>query len=1349
MLLNSIPKRIGLGYALLVLTLLLTVLMAIFEVNSIQETNKKNVEVRFPSVVESGRLLNGVNASLAILRGYLLLGEENLKPLREKIWNVDIASSMKNLGALSRNWLDPSMGAALDNIRSQLVELRKVQDEIENMAHTLENEPAKKILFKEAIPRTGKLNDRISEMIDIETSLKATAERKELLVQLANFRGGLGMSLASLRAYLMNGEETFRNNFDLFWAKNSSAYETLKTKTRLMTPEQQEAFAEIEKTRAEFFPLVEKMFQIRRGEVWNLANHWLKTRAAPLSDSLTQLARKLSEKNEKATESSFLGVIQQVKSLVRLEWGLLAFGMILGFVVAIAITRSIQQAISKTIETANAVSEGDFDFRVELKGMKEIEQLADAMRKMQSNLKSLTEGLKEETRKISESNWVKSNLSAITGKLQGLNSLEAFARTLIQDVTPKLGGQLGLFYGASNNGNQSLSLLGSYAHTRRKHLSDTYNVGEGLVGQCALEQKSIEITSVPEDYVQVRSGLGEASPRNILVTPMIFENQVKGVIEIGSFEPFSAQCRNLMEEISTTLGVVVESIEGRIKTETLLKEAQELNQQIQVQSEELRVTNEELEEKAEILKQNEEELKNQSEELQAQNEELEEKTSFLEEKNREVQEKGKQIEVFNRMLEDKARDLETASKYKSEFLANMSHELRTPLNSLLILSKDLLDNDNENLNRDQVESLKVIHQGGRDLLELINDILDLSKIEAGKMQVSVYEENVEDLLREIRGLFEPVAREKGVQFNIDLNGGHPRSLKTDCQRVKQILKNLLSNAFKFTEKGSVTLRVSDPASLSIIQKPDLRAPGNIVFSVEDTGVGISRENQSGIFEAFKQEDGSTSRKYGGTGLGLTISRQLAVLIGGDLNFESEKGKGSHFALCIPSVYQETSEEPQAVTAVSGPDVEAQTAAVGDMAESFEGKLDNNFLEEFIPDDRNEIKPGDRTILVIEDDKTFAGVLTKITRKRRFKALAAGTGKGGLQLALAYKPDAILLDLGLPDLDGANVLEQLKYNPSTRHIPVHVISGRDEKVDLLEKGAMGFLLKPTTEEALKETLSEIEALVNAKVKQVLIIEDDPGNQRAIERLIDSECVETRSVSTGEQAMQALKNSRFDCVILDLRLPDITGFELLQELEKVEGLVLPPIIIYTGKELSQGENQELQKYSRSIVLKGANSPERLLDEVTLFLHSVETKMTGEQKEIRNRQTNEQNPLRDRNILIVDDDLRNTFALSKILKKNGLKVVIADNGQMALEKLEEQPDIDLVLMDIMMPVMDGFEAIEKIREQGRFQELPIIALTAKAMPEDRAKCLEKGANDYLPKPVEVDMLLTLMRVLLLEEK
>ncbi|QPJ64822.1 MAG: response regulator [Candidatus Nitrohelix vancouverensis] len=1352
MFLNSISKRIGIGYALIMGIILVVVFTSAKELNSIRELSQKNMDIQFPAAMHSSKLQNSIYASLSALRGYLLVGSDQLKEKRQKIWEEDIYSDFSALKMILRN--DSDALSDLEKLQLKLQRLEQFQAEIENMASSDDNQPALKILQAEALPKANAIVDQVTGMIDAEQKLKSDKARKDLLMDMANFRGSWAMSLANIRAFLISGQQQFEKQFNANWSTNENAYQSLRKQKELMTSEQLQGFTKIEQLREAFSPLPGKMFNYRKGEDWNISIKLLRQNAVPLANEITALTRNIADFNKIEANKGLSAVMGLVSGMIRLQWTLLAFAILLALIISILVARSIQRAVTNTIDAANAISSGDFDFKFNLKGMKEMELLGDAMSLMQVNLKKLTEGLKEESEKISESNWVKSNLSEVTGKLQGLNSIEAFAGTLIGELTTRIDGQLGLFYQASRNGSDHLSLIGSYAYTRRKNLSDAYQFGEGLVGQCALERKPIQISNVPDDYVQINSGLGECKPRHIIVTPIVFEDEVKGVIEIGTVNDISPKQENLLNEISSTLGVILESIEGRINTENLLKEAQELNQQIQIQSEELRTTNEELEEKAEILKQSEEELKNQSEELQAQNEELEEKTEYLEQKNREVKEKTDAIEKFNQMLEDKAKDLETASKYKSEFLANMSHELRTPLNSLLILSKDLLECDNENLTEEQLESMKVIHQGGRDLLELINDILDLSKIEAGKMKIVLDEENLDALIGEVKRQFAPLAKQKKLDFNIEKRNGHVNYMKTDCQRVKQILKNLLSNAFKFTEQGHVSIRILKPEDVIGELPPHLNDSSCLAISVADSGAGISQESQRNIFEAFRQEDGSTSRRHGGTGLGLTISKQMARLIGGDIIFSSEKGKGSEFTFCFPPVYKgENAEENTPVKgAVVRPVIESEP--VEDSLE--DSDLDPKtslatatIAESYVPDDRENLGSGDKTILIIEDEKTFAKILVKISRKRGFKCLTAGTGKDGLTLANKFKPDVILLDLGLPDLDGANVLEQLKYNPTTRHIPIHVISGRDDKVDLMEKGAMGYLMKPVSEEDLKNTLSEIEVLIRTKIKRVLIVEDDEGSQKAIKKLVGSKDVESVSVATGKGALNEINSSKFDCVILDLQLPDLSGFELLKIIKNDESLRCPPIIVYTGKELTQEENNELQKYSQSIVVKGADSPERLLDEVSLFLHSVESKMTDEQKKIRSKNIIKQDPLKERHVLIVDDDMRNTFALSKVLKKQGLTVSMADNGKMALEKLAQDPGIDIVLMDIMMPVMDGYQAMEEIRAQKKFSNLPIIALTAKAMMEDRAKCLEKGANDYIPKPVDIDMLLTLMRVLLMVEK
>ena len=750
----------------------------------------------------------------------------------------------------------------------------------------------------------------------------------------------------------------------------------------------------------------------------------------------------------------------------------------------------------------------------------------------------------------------------------------------------------------------------------------------------------------------------------------------------------------------------------------------------------------ELERNEEELKIQQEELKASNEEIEASNEELEEKTKALEEHNAQIQRQSAQLAESKRLIEEKANEVGRASKYKSEFLANMSHELRTPLNSLLILAKLLASNEDGNLSPEQVEEASIIHSGGLELLGLINDILDLSKVEAGKLAVAAEDVTLDSIVLRMRQQFSPLSKEKGVEFPVNVSDDIPATLHTDAQRVEQILKNLLSNAFKFTEQGSVTLEVCRPDKEVKLQRGSLHYGNAIAFSVVDTGIGIEPSKFKDIFEAFQQEDGSIDRHYGGTGLGLTIARKFAHLLGGEIHVMSQKGQGSRFTLVLPVNLTDATEE------------EAPRASVAATQES--ARLDLRMMPkasvaEFIADDRRNLGEKDKVLLVIEDDPAFAATLIKIARKRGYKCLAAGDGKTGLVLAMEQPVTAILLDLKLPDIDGMHVLDQLKHNLRTRHIPVHIISGREEgNLVPLRKGAIGYLTKPVEIEAINGVLIKIEELLQSEVKRVLVVEDDKKTQIALQGLLRKKDIQLTVAGQGTAALKELADTKFDCVILDLQLPDMTGFEWLEHMEKEAGEnETPPVIIYTARELTEEENRQLSRYTGSIIIKGANSPERLLDEVTLFLHSVESTLSSEQQEIIRMQHDSSRVLKGRTLLLVDDDLRNTFALSKLLKKQGMNIVIADNGQMALDKLRENKSVELIIMDIMMPLMDGYQAMRAIRAQKSLGQVPIIALTARAMPEEQEKCMAAGANDYLTKPVDIERLLMLLRVLLYKQE
>lgn len=749
----------------------------------------------------------------------------------------------------------------------------------------------------------------------------------------------------------------------------------------------------------------------------------------------------------------------------------------------------------------------------------------------------------------------------------------------------------------------------------------------------------------------------------------------------------------------------------------------------------------ELEKREEELKMQQEELKASNEEIEASNEELEEKTNALEEQNQRIRQQSIELEETKRLIEEKANELERASKYKSEFLANMSHELRTPLNSLLILARELASNEGGNLTAEQVEEARVIHNGGLELLGLINDILDLSKVEAGKISVLPEDSYIRNISKRMSEQFEPVAKERGVTFNIKIDATLPETVHTDAQRVEQILKNLLSNAFKFTEEGSVSLNIQRTGSDTEFQRTTLSASDTIAFAVTDTGIGIDESKLKDIFEAFQQEDGSTDRHYGGTGLGLTIARKFAHLLGGEIHVASQKGKGSTFTLYLP-LDAARNKQPASTSTLESQQTTAADSRI----------MIPSAVKLFIPDDRKSLEPDDKVLLIIEDDPDFATTIMKMSRKHGYKCIAAGDGKSGLLLAAEQSVTAIVLDLRLPDIDGLCVLDQLKHDLRTRHIPVHIVTGVSESDTAapLKKGAIGYLTKPVAREDIDEVFGRIENMLRSELKRVLVVEDDRTTQMAIQSLLKQKNIEIVTAGTGMAALNQIKTSAFDCIILDLKLPDMSGFEWLEAIEKEKGEAgPPPTIIYTAKELTEEENRQLSRYTGSIVIKGVSSSERLLDEVTLFLHSVESTLSNDQKEIIRMQHDPDRALQNRTVMLVDDDMRNTFALSKLLKKHGMNVVIADNGEMALEKLASEKTIELVIMDIMMPIMDGYQAMREIRADKTWRGLPIIALTARAMPEEQERCMEAGANDYLVKPVDIERLLTLLRVWLFKQE
>jgi signal transduction histidine kinase/DNA-binding response OmpR family regulator/CHASE3 domain sensor protein len=865
--------------------------------------------------------------------------------------------------------------------------------------------------------------------------------------------------------------------------------------------------------------------------------------------------------------------------------------------------------------------------------------------------------------------------------------------------------------------------MSTYGVPADAKILDHFASGEGLLGQAAVDGQSILVRDVPDGYLAIGSAFGEGKPRHLVVAPAIVDGSTNAVLEFGFVHPLKEDALSLLEQMSEGIGIAVRSANYRSELQNFLEETQRQAEELQAQGEELRVSNEELEEQGRALKESQSRLELQQTELEQTNSQLEEQAQQLEHQRDD-------LERANDMVRLRAQELERASQYKSDFLANMSHELRTPLNSLLILAKLLADNDTGRLSDEQVRYAQTIQSSGNDLLTLINDILDLSKIEAGHMEIKPEPLALARLAKDITNLFAPVAEKKNLEFRIEVAPECPAYIETDGQRLEQVLRNLLSNAFKFTEQGRVELRIA-------------RAPdGQIALSVADTGIGISKDKQNAVFEPFRQADGTISRKYGGTGLGLSICRELVRLLGGTLALRSVEGQGSAFTVLVPEAFSAAKVQPRTETPQASPaplPVEAPRPVAAPAAT----RRPDRQLE----DDRQRLTGQRRVLLIIEDDQSFARILRDLSHEMEFECLVAGSAADALALAKEFIPSAVVLDVGLPDHSGLWVLDQLKRDVRTRHIPVHVVSATDNAQTALSLGAIGYLVKPVKREDLTEVLKKLETKLAQRLRRVLIVEDDPVQRDAVQRLLGSHEVETVAAATAAECLLLLKNQTFDCMVLDLSLPDASGYSLLETLSQEGAYSFPPVIVYTGRDLSGEEEQRLRRYSKSIIIKGAKSPERLLDEVSLFLHQVISDLPDEHQRMIRQAHNREALLEGRRILVVEDDVRNVYSLTSILEPRGARLQIARNGREAIEAIDrsfkEGSAIDLVLMDVMMPVMDGLMATEKIRQNPEWKKLPIIMLTAKAMPDDQERCLSAGANDYMAKPLDVEKLLSLVRV------
>jgi signal transduction histidine kinase/HAMP domain-containing protein/CheY-like chemotaxis protein len=1022
-----------------------------------------------------------------------------------------------------------------------------------------------------------------------------------------------------------------------------------------------------------------------KGEIAELADtiNGMTDTLALFSDQVTSVAREVGVEGKLGGQANVPGAAGTWRDLTDNVNGLAA---------------NLTNQVRAIADVATAVTKGDLTRYVEVEAKGEVAELKD-------NVNEMIRNLRETTRQNAEQDWLKSNLAKFNRLLQGQRDLAAVSKMVLSELAPLINAQHGVFYMMNENPPDpaKLKLLSAYAYKGNINVNDEWRLGEGLVGQCAYEKRRILLTDVPANYVAISSGLGAAAPLNIIVLPILFENKVKAVVEMASFTRYSIIHQTFLDQLAESIGIVLNTIEANMRTEELLKQSQSLAQELQKQQEELRQTNEELGDKA----------------------------GLLAEQKAEVERKNREVEITKLSLEEKAEQLMLTSKYKSEFLSSMSHELRTPLNSLLILARQLSDNAEHNLTPRQVQYAKTIRSAGKDLLELIDEILYLSKIESGTVTLDLNEALFADLHDQIERTFRPVAESRGLAFTIELAPALPPVIRTDEKRLLQVVKNLLSNAFKFTEQGSVKISIEPAVSGWSVDNSELnRADAVVAFVVTDTGIGVSAGKQKLIFEAFQQGDTGTSRKYGGTGLGLSISRELAHRLGGELRLiPGEIGKGSTFALYVPLRTQDAQRHTL--------DESTTEAEPGQVRRDLMPSPSAQIL-----DDRESVQPGDQVLLMLEGDARFASILLEAAHQKGFRAIVTTRGADALELVERFKPAAITLDPGLTDIDGWSLLEQLKRNFATRHIPVQIISTTDDHTRGLRYGAFDYLLKPVTANEIQNALAGIVAFARRKTRSLLLIDGNDGSRARILDLLGNTDLKIETTASDAQALKKLAKKRYDCMAINLNLPDASGIRLLEALQQDHALRELPIVAYGAETLTKPEHERVRTLLGKGVIKAVQSPERILDETALFLHRVVARLSQTQRRMLEKLYEGSDSLEGKKALVVDDDVRNIFALTSVLESNKMLVATAENGRTAIELLQQQPDTDIVLMDIMMPEMDGFETMRQIRTFKRFEALPMIALTAKAMMGDREKCIEAGASDYVSKPVDTDQLLSLMR-------
>ncbi|MCG7537253.1 response regulator [Pseudoalteromonas sp. OOF1S-7] len=1373
--LNTLSTRISAGFVLAFVIPAAFVIAALFQLTELEQSSTQFSTNELASVKHMQALRSNFEDSKLELKSWMAGGGQQHLQGRREAWQA-IDESLFKIHRLPQSALSQTQISMLEN---KLNEARLIQQQIEEIAQSEANFPGLQVFFNQAMPRAQQIIDAVTLTIEWERELAADPSRKQLLKHLADFRGGFTSALTSVQAFLLSNRETYFLEFERHRTWHEDAWLNVQQQQALLSSQQAIQIQKVTRLREEFWQLLPQIFELRRSNGWDQAENTWRERLGPLTRALKNQLIEIELAQQQLADQSLTTSQSGLADLTRLAAIALLGAAFITACIAYLINRQVGQSLTQAIAVADQVANGDFSTNVQLQGSKEIKQLSQSLAKMTETLRAITQHAKEiekgdytqdftpkgeqdllgmalnamtknlrTTHQLSQhQTWLKAGQADIAERLTGTQSVEQIYKIACDFCSRYLEAEVGALYALEGD---LYKLKTSYAYKYRSTENTEFEQGEGLVGQAALEGKLLYFSGLPEEHVlmSVDSGLGQSAARQVVAVPIKDKRQneaVLAVLVIASVKTFSDICLELLELSADSIAQALASALSRDRLQELLDESQQQAEELESQQQDLKAANEEMEQQTQELKRSEEELREQKSRLTQTNTQLTERTDTLQKQKIEIE--NARIE-----LQHRAEQLAVSSKYKSEFLANMSHELRTPLNSLLLLSQSLARNAEGNLTDDQLEDIEVIYNGGQSLLTLINEILDLSKVEAGKLKLTSDRVNLHGFAARLKKQFEPIAKEKGLEFKVSISPMAPQDIETDELRLEQVLRNLLSNAFKFTEQGNVELCIEPADGSAQFNNPTLTPQSCLSFVVKDTGIGIAQDKQQAIFEAFQQADGSTSRAFGGTGLGLTISREFSHLLGGEIQLVSELDKGSAFSLYIPRYKQPENEQQEAPQ--SQPDLYTnQAVRHNDFVKVHDDALlaqpqpasvtraNAIVTTDTAPDSVTEQE--NKSVLIVEDDSQFASILSDIAYKHQFAPVVCSRAEQALNMIQQAQPSAVILDIGLPDMDGMALLDTLKSEPKTREIPVHIVSGKSKDPKALQKGAIDFLTKPVSLEQMEQVFSKFEVLLQKHIKHLLLVEDDMHACKVIKQVLQQKGLELHVANNGGTAMQLLKQHPIDCCIVDLNLPDISGFELLERMDAEAGLSLPPIIVYTAQELSRDEYHHLLRFTDKIVLKTDHAPVRLQDEVELFLHSVEQQLPPSVVASKHEDISSQPvDLSGFHILLVDDDLRNTYALSKLLKEQGLAVTMADNGQLALEKLQQNEQFDLVLMDIMMPVMDGFEAMKHIRADIS-QNLPIIALTAKAMSEDKQKCLEAGASDYLAKPVDINVLISMMKI------